>query len=81
MVIVCGGFLPSRYVNTTTLTFETMKKAILNRTIESIYLEYVNDWLTLSGMAEHYEIEVDELTAIINTAKAIRERYLDAINK
>lgn len=56
-----------------------MKKALLNKGLEAIYLEYVNDWLTVDAMAEYYEINSDELRAIIVTAKAIRERYLEGI--
>ena len=56
-----------------------MKKALLNKGLEAIYLEYVNQWLTIEAMAEHYEVEVDELRAIIVTAKAVRERYLEGM--
>ena len=58
-----------------------MKKALLSKGLEAIYLEYVNDWLTVKAMAEHYEVEEDELRAIIVTAMAIRERYLEGVKE
>jgi len=36
---------------------------------EAIYLEYLNDWLTVSRMAEYYQMEEAELSKIIETGK------------
>ena len=34
-----------------------MNTRLNQRTIEEIYLEYVNDWLSIDSMAEYYGIE------------------------
>lgn len=39
------------------------------RTAEDIYLEYVNDWLTIDAMAENYGIEPEKLALLIASVK------------
>lgn len=39
------------------------------RTAENIYLEYVNDWLTVAKMAENYGRTEKEMTAIIDKGR------------
>ncbi len=39
------------------------------RTAESIYLEYVNDWLTVVRMAENYNRSEEELTKLIDQGR------------
>lgn len=39
------------------------------RTAEDIYLEYLNDWLTIDAMAENYGIEPEKLGQIISSVK------------
>lgn len=39
------------------------------RTAEDIYLEYVNDWLTIDRMAEHYGIEPEKLGQLIASVR------------
>ncbi len=39
------------------------------RTAEDIYLEYVNDWLTIDAMAENYGIEPQKLAELISSVK------------
>ena len=46
-----------------------MQKAITKRTAESIYLEYVNDWLTVSKMAEYYSTSVKRLNKLIDKGR------------
>jgi hypothetical protein len=46
-----------------------MKRPISKRTPESIYLEYFNDWLTISRMAEYYYISESKLHTIINEGR------------
>lgn len=41
-----------------------------NRTNESVYLEYVNDWLTVAKMAEYYQISIKELSEIIDKGRS-----------
>lgn len=41
--------------------------------LETLYLEWVNDWLTPQAMAEHYGVSVGELTEILETARTLRE--------
>ena len=39
------------------------------RTAEDIYLEYVNDWLSIDAMAENYGIEPQKLAELITSVK------------
>jgi predicted DNA-binding ArsR family transcriptional regulator len=39
------------------------------RTAKDIYLEYVNDWLTIDAMAEHYGIEPQQLGLLLSMVK------------
>lgn len=39
------------------------------RAAQDIYLEYVNDWLTIDAMAEHYGIEPQKLGLILASVK------------
>lgn len=43
------------------------------RTVEDIYLEYVNDWLTIDAMAENYGIEPEKLGQILASVKYAEE--------
>ncbi len=46
-------------------------KAFSKRTDEEIYIEYVNDWLTIQAMAENYQISVGLMTDRINKGRKI----------
>jgi hypothetical protein len=39
------------------------------RAAQDIYLEYVNDWLTIDAMAEYYQIEPQQLGLILASVK------------
>jgi len=39
------------------------------RTAEDIYMEYVNDWLTIDAMAENYGIEPEKLGLLLASVK------------
>jgi hypothetical protein len=39
------------------------------RAAQDIYLEYVNDWLTIDAMAEYYGIEPQKLGLILASVK------------
>ena len=43
------------------------------RTAESIYLEYLNDWLTVDAMAENYGIEPERLGQILASVRYAEE--------
>lgn len=43
------------------------------RTAEDIYLEYVNDWLTIDAMAENYGMNPEKLGQIIATIRYAQE--------
>jgi hypothetical protein len=42
-----------------------MNIPLSQRTAEDIYLEYVNDWLSIDHMAEYYGIEPEKLGSLI----------------
>jgi hypothetical protein len=44
-------------------------KTFSQRMAEVIYLEYVNDWLTIDAMAENYGIEPQKLAELISSVK------------
>ena len=39
-------------------------------TNEQLYLDYVNNFLTVAVFAEHYEMSVESATELINTERA-----------
>jgi hypothetical protein len=43
------------------------------RTAEDIYLEYVNDWLTINAMAENYGMNPEKLGQIIASVRYAQE--------
>lgn len=49
-----------------------VKRALLHMTLEEIYLDYVNNFLTTYKMAEHYGISRDGMLAIIIEARELR---------
>lgn len=57
------------------------------RTPEDIYLEYVNDWLTIERMADNYGRTEEEMKAIIdkgrqeNTDNIINNPYKTAVKQ
>jgi predicted DNA-binding ArsR family transcriptional regulator len=44
-------------------------KPFSKRTKEDIYLEYLNDWLTIKAMAENYGISEARMTKIIHAGQ------------
>jgi len=42
--------------------------------IKAIYLDWVNNWLTLQAMADHYEMEKDRLDRIIHIGRNLMRR-------
>lgn len=42
--------------------------------IKAIYLDWINNWLTLSAMAESYEIEKEKLDRIIDIGRNLMRR-------
>lgn len=39
------------------------------KTLEEKYLEWVNDWITLEGMADNYGLTKEQLMSIINKGR------------
>ena len=44
-------------------------KPFSQRSPEEIYLEYLNDWLTIDAMADNYGIEPEKLGQIIASVR------------
>jgi len=49
-----------------------MREALLQMTLNEIYLGYVNNFLTLEEMAEHYEVSTQYMTVLYESAKELR---------
>ena len=49
-------------------------KAIDKKTKSELYLDYVNDWLTVEGMAEHYGITREKMLVILSEGKDEHEK-------
>jgi hypothetical protein len=49
-----------------------IKTHLESLTPEQAYLEYINDWLTIERMSEFYNIEPNELRAIVNKGRKNR---------
>lgn len=56
-----------------------IKEHFYSLTPEQVYLEYVNDWLTLNKMAEFYNINPDHLLCIIEKGERLNNN--DCIGK
>lgn len=50
------------------------------RTVSDIYLEYINDWLTVSAMADNYGRTEQEMNEIINNGREEHEENVKKIN-
>ncbi len=50
------------------------------RTPEDIYIEYFNDWLTVSAMAENYGRTVEEMNAILIKGRDEHMKKFNIIN-
>ena len=53
------------------------RKPTLKETIQDSYLEYVNDYLTLSTFAEHKGLTWDEANELIRLGRKIHERIVE----
>ena len=50
---------------------------MLKETIQAAYLEYVNDYLTITTFAEHKGITYDEAEALIRLGRGLHERIVE----
>jgi len=50
---------------------------INKRTSASIYLEYLNDWLTVSKMAEYYNMSEKRLSKLIDKGRKEHENNVN----
>lgn len=53
------------------------KKPTLKETIQDSYLEYVNDYLTITTYAEHKGLTYDEAEALIRLGRKLHERIVE----
>ena len=54
-----------------------MAKKTLKETIQDSYLEYVNDYLTITTFAEHKGLTYDEAEALIRLGRQLHERIVE----
>lgn len=52
-------------------------KPTLKATIQEAYLEYVNDYLTITTFAEHKGLTYDEAEALIRLGRNLHERIVE----
>lgn len=52
-------------------------KPTLKETIQDSYLEYVNDYLTITTFAEHKGLTYDEAEALIRLGRKLHERIVE----
>ena len=45
--------------------------------LEELYLDYVNNWLTLDALSEHHDVPVDTLSILLELGK---EFYSEGCN-
>ena len=53
------------------------RKPTLKETIQDMYLEYVNDYLTITTFAEHKGLTYDEAEDLIRLGRKIHERIVE----
>lgn len=53
------------------------RKPTLKETIQDSYLEYLNDYLTITTFAEHKGLTYDEAEALIRLGRQLHERIVE----
>lgn len=53
------------------------KNKTLKETIQDSYLEYLNDYLTITTFAEHKGLTFDEAQALIRLGRQLHERIVE----
>lgn len=53
---------------------------LIKESAEKIYLEYLNNFLTIERFAEHYSISTDNAEKLIRVCKDIREEETELKN-
>ena len=53
------------------------KKKTLKETIQDTYLEYINDYLTITTFAEHKGLTYAEAEALIRLGRQLHERIVE----
>jgi len=53
------------------------RKPTIKETIQEAYLEYVNDYLTITTFAEHKGFTYDEAEALIRLGRQLHERIVE----
>ena len=54
-----------------------MRKRTLKETIQEAYLDYVNNYLTITTFAEHKGLTYDEAEALIRLGRGVHERIVE----
>jgi hypothetical protein len=44
-------------------------KTLLTMSLQDIYLDYVNNFITIGAMAEHYEVEYDFMMSLYEQSR------------
>ena len=50
----------------------------MKRALVELYLEWVNDYLTMETMAEHHKLAEDDLRTLVSIGKRLHEKQVIA---
>ena len=54
-----------------------MNKSLMASQIESYYLDYYNNFISIEAFADHYDLTIEEATILINLGWLINNRVDD----
>ncbi len=59
------------------MTTETL---LANEALRRLYLDYVNDYLTVEVFAEHHGLSVPDASLVIEAGRRLHEQYVEIIS-
>ncbi len=55
------------------------KESEVNKTVSNIFLDWVNNYLSIKGFSEANDMTIDEAKSLLKIGKALHERYVEEI--
>jgi len=55
------------------------KESEINKTVSNIFLDWVNNYLSIKGFANSNDMTIDEAKSLLRIGKALHERYVAEI--
>lgn len=52
-------------------------KTLTDKETIILYIDYVNNFITLQGFANHYDIDIDEANLIVNYGRELNNKLVE----